>query len=153
MIWNYYSNVIAKGNKCMEENKLLQTIKSYEEEYKRFMGVEEFPLYETRIQTISIEEMDEKGCDSAAEAKYEVSNNKHTLIINSNLLDDFLVFHEFTHILDSHQFVKENKVIYMGITGFSEYHASQVELVKLLGSKTIDNVPNFSMNLPSRGAR
>ena len=58
----------------------------------------------------------------------------------------YLMLHEFTHILDSEIYVKGDKVRYVGLSGFTEYHASQVELMQLLGRNNVDEVLTFSMD-------
>ncbi|MBR6557824.1 MAG: hypothetical protein IKT70_02305 [Clostridia bacterium] len=128
-------------------DRLELKIRNLEKEYMRFMEIKDFPTYMIKIDEVSQSEIDSFGAGSIAAADYKVDTNSHTLTVNRNVLNsDFLIFHEFTHILDAHQFAQGNKIIYLGITGFSEYHASQVGLVKLLGANTIDDVPNFTMN-------
>lgn len=69
------------------------------------------------------------------------------IYMNTNLpMPRYLAFHEFTHIFDAEMYAKGDKCRYIGITGFSEYHASQVELLQLLGVKNIKEIPEFSMN-------
>lgn len=57
-----------------------------------------------------------------------------------------MIFHEFTHMLDSEIYVNGDKVRYAGLSGFTEYHASQVELMQLLGANTVDEALSFSMD-------
>lgn len=49
-------------------------------------------------------------------------------------------------MLDADTYVQRDRFRYMGLTGFSEYHASQVELSQLLGAVNIYKVPKFSMD-------
>ena len=70
-----------------------------------------------------------------------------TLVVSTNLkLSKHLIFHEFTHIYDSYRYVKGDKVRYAGLPGFTEYHASQVELMQLLNAENIDDTFAFSMD-------
>ena len=57
-----------------------------------------------------------------------------------------LLFYEFTHILDTYRYVNGDKNRNAGIKGYTEFHASQVELIKMLGNERIDTIKNFSMN-------
>lgn len=73
--------------------------------------------------------------------------NKHTLIVNTNLqLSKYLVFHELTHIWNTEMYADKDKVKYAGLSGFTEYHASQIELMILLGASTFTSELSFSMN-------
>ena len=77
---------------------------------------------------------------SVAFTAYQTQTNKHTLVVSTNLkLAKHLIFHEFTHIYDSYRYVKGDKVRCAGLSGFTEYHASQVELVQLLNVENIDD--------------
>lgn len=131
----------------MQRDILMKTIKDYEDEFKKFIGANEFPVYELQTHEVSLEVADSRGYDSAACTYYEPQNKKHTLCVSTNLiLSEYLVFHEFTHMLDSEMYVKDDKMRYAGLSGFTEYHASQVELAKMLRADTINKVPSFSMD-------
>lgn len=131
----------------MQRDILLKTIKDYENEFKKFIGAGEFPTYELQTYEVSLAVADTRGYDAAACTFYESQNRKHVLRVSTNLiLSEYLIFHEFTHVLDSETYAKDDKVRYAGLSGFTEYHASQIELVKLLGADTIDKVPTFSMD-------
>lgn len=122
-------------------------IADYENEYKCFMGIEQFPKYRLQFKEVSLEKSDAVGFESAASAFYQTETKEHTLLISANLpMSRYLAFHEFTHIFDAEMYAKGDKCRYLGITGFSEYHASQVELLQLLGVKNIEEIPEFSMN-------
>ena len=49
-------------------------------------------------------------------------------------------------MLDSELYVKNDKIRYLGISGFTEYHASQIELLAMLGVQSINDEPSFSMD-------
>ena len=57
-----------------------------------------------------------------------------------------LVYHEFTHMIDAELYACGNSLRYAMLSGYTEYHASQVELMKLLGAKTVDEKISFSMS-------
>lgn len=119
----------------------------YEEEYKKFMGINQFPKYELQFKEISLNIADKYGFDSVAFATYQTQTNKNMLVVSTNLkLTKHVIFHEFTHIYDSYRYVKGDKARYAGLSGFTEYHASQVELMQLLNVENIDDSFIFSMD-------
>lgn len=131
----------------MHRDSLQKQLKIYEDQFQYFMGIQKFPVYELQTKEASKFTAEFRGFEVAASASYQPQNNSHTLLVSTNLtLSRYLIFHEFTHILDSEMYVKGDKVRYAGLSGFTEYHASQVELVELLGANTIEDVPLFSMN-------
>lgn len=122
-------------------------LKKYEEEYQKFMLIDNFPKYEIETKEASIKTADSQGFDSIAAAFYQPQTQKHTLKVSTNLLlTKHVMFHEFTHILDSELYVNGDKMRYAGLSGFTEYHASQIELMKLLNAKNINDKIEFSMN-------
>ena len=81
-----------------------QQLALYEEEYKKFMGTNQFPKYELQFKEVSLNVADNYGFDSVAFAAYQTQTNKHTLVVSTNLkLSKHVVFHEFTHIYDSYR--------------------------------------------------
>ena len=115
-----------------------QQLALYEEEYKKFMGTNQFPKYELQFKEVSLNVADNYGFDSVAFVAYQTQTNKHTLVVSTNLkLSKHVIFHEFTHIYDSYRYVKGDKVRYAGLSGFTEYHASQVALMIMLGADKI----------------
>ena len=75
----------------------------YEEEYKKFMGINQFPKYELQFKEVSLNVADKYGFDSVASTVYQIQTNKHTLVVSTNLkLSKHLIFHEFTHIYESY---------------------------------------------------
>ena len=61
-------------------------------------------------------------------------------------IPDYILFHEFTHILDDELHAKGDKTRYAELSGFTEYHAAQVELMRMLNAEYVDAVFSFSMN-------
>ena len=124
----------------MIEEKCQWTIKQYEKEYIEFMEIEEFPDYNLELFDIKIEDTDSKGYGAIAQAMYNPKTGIHTLRVCKNLeLKKYVIFHEFTHILDSEMYASKDSVRYMYLSGYTEYHASQVELMCLLGAKKISD--------------
>lgn len=120
----------------MIEEKCQWIIKQYEKEYIEFMEIEEFPDYNLELFDIKIEDTDSKGYGAIAQAMYNPKTGIHTLRVCKNLeLKKYVIFHEFTHILDSEIYASKDSVRYMYLSGYTEYHASQVELMCLLGAK------------------
>lgn len=120
---------------------------AYQNDYKRFMGIDKFPIYDVRIKETSLATALARGYEAPAAAHYVPKTQKHTLTISSNVeLHKQFVYHEFTHMLDSEMYVDNDPERYAKLSGFTEYHASQVELMKLLGAKTVDEKISFSMS-------
>lgn len=131
----------------MIDDRVIEQIKSYEYEFKNFMGIDDFPTYNIQAKVASATTAQSQGFESVACADYNTETNNHILTVSNNLfLAKHVAFHEFTHILDSEMYVNGDKVRYMGISGFTEYHASQIELLQMLGTKNSDEILQFSMN-------
>lgn len=131
----------------MQIEILRKQIDSYLKEYISFIGIDSFPAYVLQFREVSLSRADSQGYEVPACTSYKVETDKHTLSIATNLeLSKHVAFHEFTHILDSDQYVHGDKVRYAGLSGYTEYHASQVELVQLLGAECISDITPFSMN-------
>lgn len=141
------NRVTLEGIMFMNRDLLVKQIKTYEDEFKDFMGIKEFPTYELQTKEASKIIADSQGFEVIASTLYQPQTNSHTLLVSTNFaLSKYFIFHEFTHMLDSEINVKGDKVRYLGLSGFTEYHASQVELMQLLGANTVDEVLSFSMD-------
>ena len=126
-----------------EQGKYIQSIES---EYQDFMKLDSFPTYGIIEKDVSLEDLDNNKYLSAASAEYDVKTGRHSLtVIKGSKIPKFLLFHEFTHILDSERYVQGDKIRNVGISGYSEYHASQIELLQLIGASSVDSVHSFSM--------
>lgn len=124
---------------------LKNEILASENEYRTFMNLDAFPKYDLREKELSLATVDKQGYAPIAQAHYAPSSDKHTLIISTNIhIPEYVLFHEFTHILDDELFAKYSKDRYTLISGFTEYHASQVELMRLLNADSIDSALSFS---------
>lgn len=118
---------------------------SYQLEYMRFMGIDSFPRYEVHTKEASASLAFARGYESAASARYVVADKKHILVFSSNIaLHKQLVYHEFTHMLDAVMYADDDGR-YAKLSGYTEYHASQVELMRLLGAKTVKEPISFPM--------
>lgn len=90
-----------------------------------------------------------KGFEAVASTFYNPRTNTHTLVICTNLkLLKYLLFHEFTHIIDTELYAKGDKIKYAMLSGFTEYHVSQIELLQMLGAKSCESELTFSMKDP-----
>lgn len=131
----------------MNRESIIMQLKIYENEFRTFMNIEKFPVYELQTQEVSQNIADTQGFEVGAATFYRTQNKSHSLLISTNLtLSKYLIFHEFTHMLDSEMYVNGDSGRYAGLSGFTEYHASQVELMQLLGASTFNQVPSFSMD-------
>lgn len=120
------------------EEEIRSLIGKYEREYIEFMGIESIPKYKLELFEIKLGEIDAAGFGAIAQAIYNPKTDEHILRICVNLdLMKYIVFHEFTHMLDAEMYAKKNPLKYMYLSGYTEYHASQVELMVLLGIDSI----------------
>ena len=120
-------------------------VKKLEEDYKDFMHIDSFPPYTFESKTVSLVKADSEGFDSVAQSKYNPETQEHTLIVADNLIiEPYILFHEFTHILDAETYARGDKVKYATSSGFTEYHASQIELLKMLGANSANEHISFS---------
>lgn len=130
---------------------IISFVKSCEDEYKKFVAIENFPNYQVVSKEITIEKSQRQGFDSPAAAFYDIPTGAHTMEIWSmlflpNMNAKYLVFHEFTHIWDAEKYSRKDKVKHMSNKGFTEYHAAQIDFLKLLGAKGISQQLSFSMD-------
>ena len=134
------------GSAKMDNDTIIQKIKSYEHDYKSFMNIKTLPEYSIITKTASINVAEMSGFESLASTKYDLNGYLHTLYVSSNLpLYRYVLFHEFTHILDTEMYVNKDICRYIGISGYLEYHASQIELMELLRAKSNAEVISFSV--------
>lgn len=120
-------------------------VKKLEKDYIDFMAIDSFPSYTFASKTVSLSKADSEGFDSVAQAKYNPGTQEHTLIVADNLIiEPYILFHEFTHILDAETYARGDKVKYATSSGFTEYHASQIELLKMLGVNSVNEHLSFS---------
>lgn len=125
-------------------------VKSCIDNYKKFMGIERFPEFTVKSKEITLEKSQTQGFDSPAAVFYDVQSGSHLLEIWSKLSllqmnAEYLVFHEFTHILDAETYSLKDKVKHMSNKGYTEYHAAQIDFMKLLGAKNITDSFSFNM--------
>ena len=112
------------------------------EKYKRFMKINTFPEFEEESYIVDINANYSYG----GRAEYTSSTKKHKLMLPSNIpTSEYRLFHELTHIYDMEQNANGDKIHDYCLAGYLEYHASQVELLVVLGAKTIDSRISFSM--------
>lgn len=112
--------------------------------YKKFMGIEKMPNYE-----IGINEQKQNGILVLASHNYNVNTDKHILKVSQDIYKkknmEYILFHEFTHIYDVISYSARNPELYFANRGYTEYHASQIELLKLLGVDSINDNLSFSL--------
>lgn len=131
----------------ISKQEYVELIKQYENDYIDFMGINNFPEYKLELYEIKANEADIAGFGIVAQALYDPKTGQHTLRICTNLeVKEYIVFHEFTHILDSEMYANKDAIRYAYLSGYTEYHASQVELMFLLGAQKIsDNICGKTM--------
>lgn len=123
-----------------------QTAKKYTE----FMNIGKLPPFKIVEKKISVSDANKKGFGSFASYHYDISTGAHTLKVWLNIYQpqfnaEYLLFHELTHLLDTEMYVKKDSIKKVMYNGFSEYHAGQIDFMKVLGAENIDSILNFSM--------
>ena len=133
----------------MSTNLLANEIMDYQKDFSNFMDIHSFPSFTIITTEVSEKELELRGYAPAASASYESSTQKHELVVRTNIpKEKYIFFHEFTHMLDAEQYVDNQKISNKGLSGYTEYHAAQVELMQLLGAKSINDDISFTMNSP-----
>lgn len=125
-------------------------VRSCVDDFKHFVGIDSFPVFDVKSKEITIEKSLKQGFDSTAAVFYDIPTGRHTLEIWSKLSlpqmnAEYLVFHELTHIWDADVFSQRDKLKHMSNKGYTEYHAAQIDFMKLLGAKNIAEPFSFSM--------
>lgn len=114
------------------------------EDFKKFMRLNDFPDFEI---SYALTDSDSNSPNIEACANYAINSKQHTLILPIDFsVSKSTLFHEFTHIWDYETQVQGDKIRSIGLNGYSEFHASQVQLAHLLSFPTIDSISSFSMN-------
>ena len=122
-------------------------IKKLERKYSDFMLIKNMPVYNIMTKKISLSKAETDGFDSIAQTTYIPDTQEHTLIVADNInIEPYILFHEFTHILDAEIYAKGDKTKYALSSGYTEYHASQIELFLLLGASSINDQISFSVS-------
>lgn len=133
------------------KSELDRYVKACVEDYLKFIGESEFPEFEIITKRITLDTWKKQGYDCWAATLYNAAADKHILKVWEDVYlpqskAEHVMFHELTHILDAERYAKGNKTKYMINEGFTEYHASQIEFMKLLGVSNIKDVVSFSMS-------
>ena len=113
-----------------------------DKKFRQFMEIDTFPDYSTEYFKV------DPTLDYfyAARAEYSFTSEQHKLLLPEKYdIPECILFHELTHILDAERYSNGNRSHDYGLTGYMEYHASQVELMVILGAKTINDKLAFSM--------
>lgn len=119
-------------------------VKQVTNAYKKFMGIRSFPNFDL-VVTQSLERSG--GYTTLATHHYDRESGKHCLAVGKDIHKNgaHILFHEFTHIYDIVRYPAVEHNAYAKYKGFTEYHASQVELLSMLGAKTARDEISFSL--------
>lgn len=112
------------------------------EQYKSFMKIDSFPSFTTEYYQLK-----KDGTYShIAKAEYSIRNNTHILLLPRGInIPRFILFHELTHMLDTERFRNGNYIHDNCLSGYMEYHASQIELMEIVGAESVEASVSFSM--------
>ena len=113
------------------------------EEYKRFMGISTVPEFETESFELDLGQTEL----IVAQAECDEETGKYILRLPTKCdVPKFLLYHELTHIYDMNRLKTGEKNYDYCLSGYLEYHASQVELMVLMGADKITDTLSFSMS-------
>lgn len=134
----------------MNDNNIIDYVKARVSDYESFVGIDKFPAFTVKSKEMTLEKSQRQGFDAPATVFYDISTGGHTLEIWSKLSlpqmnAEYLVFHEFTHVLDAETYSQKDKVKHMSNKGYTEYHAAQIDFMKLLGANNIAAPFSFDM--------
>lgn len=136
---------MREGN-ALDSNVVREQISNLKKEFMKFIGINDFPDFDLSFTKLNLLDAESQGYGVLACAKYTPETKNHILCLDANFeLYKYLIFHEFTHIIDSELYVGSSVNKYIGLSGYTEYHASQIELAQLIGSKNINEISPFSM--------
>lgn len=126
-------------------------VRSCVKDFQAFVGIDSFPAFIIKTKEITMDKAIKQGYEAPASAYYDTSTGLHSLEIWSKLSlpqmnAKYLVFHELTHIWDAEVYSRKDKVKHMSNKGYTEYHASQIDLLELLGVKNTARPISFNMN-------
>lgn len=117
-------------------------------EYMTFMGGITLPPISLR--PLAIEELRQNL--AWATVMYDPHKNNYELQVFDHIHDpsvvissDYLLYHEFTHALDISLYGAGDVNKYNALRGYLEYHAAQVEMMKLVGTPEYAAPVTFSM--------
>lgn len=119
--------------------------------FQDFMDLTCLPNYTFETKRMNVDAATGAGWGAFVEHYYDCATNTHKIrvwedIDNPVLNANYLVFHELTHLVDYDCFVHGDKNRSLMIRSYSEYHAGQIDLTKLLGKTTVNSIPDFFMS-------
>lgn len=134
----------------MANGLLLQYVNKRKNDYKHFMGVSSLPSFELISKHISLSDANASGWGAWATHRFDFQSQSHSIEVwedlwKPQLHGDYVIFHELTHLLDTENLVNGDKKKNAMVRGFLEYHASQIETIKILGYESIGENISFSM--------
>ena len=139
----------AKVLSTLEKMLLQKHVNAKEREYEAFMGGAVLPMMS--LKPLSIGELLRNP--AWATVMYDPRTDRYELQIFDHIHDpnvvtssDYLLFHEFTHALDISLYGAGDVNKYNALRGYLEYHAAQVEMMRLVGASKITDPVEFSMN-------
>lgn len=138
MKFNYYNSPL---------NSYIQKV---QDDYNHFISPNILPNFFVVPKNIELDNVEQRGYGVFASHSYNPLADKHILTVwtefyNLGKNGEYLLFHEFTHILDAEKYAKKNKIVNAGLKGFSEYHAAQVDLLHMLGATAPTMNSQFSV--------
>lgn len=119
--------------------------------YMTFTRIESMPEIRLIPITPSVSNANIKGFGSFSTQYYDVNTGEHTLKLwrdtyKPQLHADYLLYHELTHVVDTERYAQRDKMKNVALKGYTEYHAAQVDFLKVLGAESIEQKIAFSLD-------
>lgn len=138
--YQQYNKPNYNKEKLIWEGKIRKVV----DPYKEFMHIADFPNFEIKFVI-------------NPKIKMKVLNDKKPMVLLVDLIhllnkeSDYIstLFHEFTHMYDNSTLLldKEEKYRKSALNLYTEYHASYIQALYLLGVSDISNANKFEVNL------
>ena len=118
-------------------------------QYKQFMSIDIFPKIKVSVVNINVPDCLQSKYVALTNHKYRLNDHSHTLevpelFINNNHAD-YLLYHELTHAYDIFKYAQNDSNRACALNAFTEYHAAQIELIKLLNFSSVKHTKPFLM--------
>ncbi len=117
--------------------------------FKSFYGLDNLPSIEIQSFYTPYDHSHSLDYGVLATHFYDTEKKRHTLKVWNKLPSlgtkaEPVVFHELTHVLDTEKY-STSKTHNVAIKGYIEYHASQIEMLRVLGWESVNSEKRFSL--------
>lgn len=143
--------LLIQEEEIMKNEQLSLYMKRCMKDYEQFMGISSLPEFGLISKNSSLTAANASGWGTWATHRFDFQTSSYSIEVwedlwKPQLHGDYVIFHELTHLLDTKNLVKGDKKRNVEMRGFLEYHASQVETIKILNNNKMNKCIPFSMS-------